>query len=316
MLSNSTQLDLFELFFTRECVEYITEECNRQVSYYRENNDDFMKKNHNPTNVTVAEIYTFFGISLLMTRCKKLRLYEYWSTDPLLSTPIFARIMRRDRFFFILKISHFCDNALPHNGDKLYKLRYVIDYLRNKFKQVFSPFEKVCINKSLVLFKGKLSFRQYIPSKRHRFGVKLFMLCDCKMGFCLDFIVYTGSSTNVDPLEKKNERIGKSGQVVTTLMNPYLNRNHTIYLDNWYNSPTLSLLLHDNKTNSCGTIKKNRKFMSKLDEKFKRGEMSFRSSGPALVLKWCEKRDIYMITTLHDYKCPSRIKQIVKQACR
>ncbi|KAJ8928035.1 hypothetical protein NQ314_019446 [Rhamnusium bicolor] len=111
------------------------------------------------------------------------------------------------------------------------------------------------------------------------------MLSDCKTGFCLDFIVYTGSSTNVDPLEKKNERIGKSGQVVTTLMNPYLNKNHTIYLDNWYNSPTLSLLLHDNKTNSCGTIKKNRKFMPKLDEKLKRGEMSFRSSGPALVLK-------------------------------
>jgi hypothetical protein len=196
---------------------------------------------------------------------------EDWSTDPLLSTPIFTRLMKRDRFFFIMKISHFCDNALPHNGDKLYKLRYVVDYLRNKFREIFSPFEKLCIDESLVLFKGRLSFRQYIPSKRHRFGVKLFMLCDCKMGFCLDFIIYTGANTDVDPL------------------------------DNSYNSPTLSLLLHNNKTSCCGTIKKNRKFMPKLDAELKRGEMTFRSSGPALVLKWCDKREIHMITTLHDY---------------
>jgi hypothetical protein len=217
---------------------------------------------------------------------------EDWSTDPLLSTPIFTRLMKRDRFFFIMKISHFCDN-----GDKLYKLRYVVDYLRNKFREIFSPFEKLCIDESLVLFKGRLSFRQYIPSKRHRFGVKLFMLYDCKMGFCLDFIIYTGANTDVDPLEKENEAIGKSGP----LMNPYLNKNHTIYLDNWYNSPTLSLLLHNNQTSCCGTIKKNRKFMPKLDAELKRGEMTFRSSGPALVLKWCDKREIHMITTLHDY---------------
>ncbi|KAJ8944361.1 hypothetical protein NQ314_009493 [Rhamnusium bicolor] len=118
------------------------------------------------------------------------------------------------------------------------------------------------------------------------------------------------------------KEFGKSGQVVTTLMNPYLNKNLTIYLDNWYNSPTLSLLQHDNKTNSCGTIKKNRKFMPKLDEKLKRGEMSFRSSGPALVLKWCDKRDIYMITTLHDYNMSSMNKtdrqtgmQVMKLNC-
>jgi hypothetical protein len=38
--------------------------------------------------------------------------------------------------------------------------------------------------------------------------------------------VYTGANTDVDPLEKENEAIGKSGQVVTTLMNLYLNKNH------------------------------------------------------------------------------------------
>lgn len=305
----SSQLDFFELFFTKEFGENITLESNRQFTYLKEQDTEFMKKNKHPKEVTLNEMYTFFGLSLLMTRCKKLRLHEYWSTDPLLSTPIFTTIMKRDRYFFILKILHFCDNKQSPDGDKLYKIRYVVDYLRNTFKDIFTPSEKLCIDESLVLFKGRLSFRQYIPSKRHRFGVKLFMLCDCKIGYCLDFIVYTGTSTDVEKLSQRDEVVGKSGQIVMTLMRPYLNNNHTLYLDNWYNSPSLAQLLYHNKTNCCGTVRKNRQSMPNFSQKLRPGEMTFRSSGPILVVKWCAKREIHMITTRNDFGMSSTGKK-------
>ena len=38
-----------------------------------------------------------------------------------------------------------------------------------------------------------LSFKQYIPSKKSRFGVKFFILCDCDTKFILNFIIYTFS---------------------------------------------------------------------------------------------------------------------------
>ena len=55
------------------------------------------------------------------------------------------------------------------------------------------PIDKyVSIDESLVLFKGRLCFQQYIISKRARFGINLYQLCTCN-GILLDFIVYHGN---------------------------------------------------------------------------------------------------------------------------
>ena len=104
---------------------------------------------------------------------------DSWSTDSLLHTPVFNKYMSRDRFQILLKCLHFCCNSHQPSGDRLFKLQMVLDELRNNFKSAFRPYQNVCIDESLLLFKGRLSFKQYIPSKRHRFGVKLFILCDC-----------------------------------------------------------------------------------------------------------------------------------------
>lgn len=307
-LDNCEEHKFFEHFFSHEFIERIKEECNRQLSYLKENDRNFSRKYRNPLDVTNSELYTFFAMVLLMSRCKKLRLYEYWSVDPLISTPVFSQIMKRDRFFLLLKVVHFCDNKQPTNDDKLFKIRYPVDYLRNKFISSFTPYKSICIDESLVLFKGRLAFKQYIPSKRHRFGVKLFMMCDSKTKYCLDFIIYTGANTDLD--DSPNREIGKSGQIVTTLIKPFINKNHALFLDNWYNSPSLAAVLYRQKTYVCGTIKKNRKHMPKFEAPLlKRGEMTFQCSGPILVMKWCDKREIHMITTMHDYQMASTNKK-------
>lgn len=51
------------------------------------------------------------------------------------------------------------------------------------FKKCVYPFQKVVIDESLILFKGRLAFKQYIPSKHHCFGMKVFVLCDCETGY-------------------------------------------------------------------------------------------------------------------------------------
>jgi hypothetical protein len=35
----------------------------------------------------------------------------------------------------------------------------------------------VVIDESMVPFRGRLLFKQYIPGKRHKYGVKLYKLC-------------------------------------------------------------------------------------------------------------------------------------------
>ena len=80
--------------------------------------------------------------------------------------------------------------------------------LRKAFSQSFQPYQRLCIDESLLLYKGRLSFKQYIPSKRNRFGIKSFILSDCRTGFVQDIIVYAGSPTMVD---SESKDIGKSG---------------------------------------------------------------------------------------------------------
>ena len=132
-------------------------------------------------------------------------------------TPMFGQLFSRDRFLMLLKYLHFSNKSNQVEGDRLHKIKPVINELRKKFKLLIIPYKNLCIEESLVLWKSRLAFKQFIPTKHHRFGIKAFVICDCQTGVVLDFIVYTGS------LDKN---LGKFGCVVMTLMKPYLNKGH------------------------------------------------------------------------------------------
>jgi len=73
---------------------------------------------------------------------------------------------------------------------------------------VYYPSREISIDEQLLKFKGQLHFKQYIPNKRSRFGIKLFTLCD-KSGYVYNTTVYAGKSTAVDDVN-----LGKSGAIV------------------------------------------------------------------------------------------------------
>lgn len=143
---------------------------------------------------------------------------------------------------------------------------------------------------------NSLSHQFIFPSKRNRFGIKLFVLCDCKTEYIQDIIVYTGSDTIIGP---ENKDYDKSGSIVMSLLEPYLGKGHTFYVDNWYTSPALFDVLHKNYTNACGTVRKRRKGMPKMDEKLKKGEACFCSARNMLAIKWQDKKTVWMISTVH-----------------
>ena len=47
-----------------------------------------------------------------------------------------------------------------------------------KFKGGYYPDSEVSIDEELLLLKGCLGFKQYIPEKRSRFGRRIFLLCE------------------------------------------------------------------------------------------------------------------------------------------
>lgn len=200
----------------------------------------------------------------------------------------------------MLRLLHFNDNKNQIKGDRLYKIIPIIETLRKKFKKIFKPSQKLCIDESIVEWKGRLSFKQFIPSKRHRFGIILFVLCDCETGYLLDFIVYCGQQSHIDTLDN----LGVSGSVITTLLKQYYKKGHIVYMDNWYTSPTLLKYLSSKKVGACGTVKANRKGMPNLCKKLKRGEckLAITKKSKILACKWEDKRDVLMLSTIHKHQ--------------
>ena len=173
----------------------------------------------------------------------------------------------------------------------------VIDEIKKNFKHFLVPYRNLVIDESLMLWKGRLLFKQFSKAKCHRFGIKLFVLCDVQTDFILDFIIYTGDSTkllNCDP------NLGKSGAVVMTMMKPYLNKGHHLFIDNWYSSPSLAMSLYKKKTHVTGTVRSNRRGMPKFSKKLKAGEMEQKYTKRMLTTKWHDRRDIHMLTTYFD----------------
>ena len=73
-----------------------------------------------------------------------------------------------------------------------------------------------------------------------------------------------------------------------------------MYLDNFYNSFELQSELLSRDTYTAGTLRKNRKGNSKavVNAVLKKGEAVYRRKGPVLCLKWCEKHDNDVHSTL------------------
>ena len=244
------------------------------------------------TDVTRDDLMVFIALTLLMPHGRRAVRYDFWRRNDILFTPVFAKYMARDRYTSVLRFLHF---ASIENDDPLRKIRPVLQHLLNKFKTFFKPFQKIVVDESLMLFKGRLKFKQYIPSKRHRFGIKIYVLCDCETGIVLNMCLHTGTDING---VTRNHPLGFSGSVVDQLIKDYLDRGHILYTDNWYTSPDLAMYLHEHNTGAVGTVKPNRKKMPKF-EATKKGDIIRYRTNDMTAIKWHDKREVHLLSTVH-----------------
>lgn len=291
-----TEVDYFLHLFGGDIVQHIVDETNR---YYAQIINSVVVTDSSKLTMwkdtNVGEMFCFLALLMLMSHVKKPSIKEYWSKDFLVSTPLFAHVMSQNRFLLILRCLHFCNNDDNNNNkNRLFKIEALLKHFNLVNAKVFKPFMNLCIDESLVLWKGRLIFRQYIPSKRARFGIKIFSICDCETGFCLGVIVYTGKDTQLLQCEH-----GLPTKVVMTLMEPYFDKGHKLFVDNWYTSLQLFNLLVGKKVNACGTIRRNRKGIP-IDNKLKTGEMEVLYSDKYTYVHWVDRRDVRMLSSIHN----------------
>ncbi|XP_054259854.1 piggyBac transposable element-derived protein 4-like [Macrosteles quadrilineatus] len=244
------------------------------------------------TDVTREELKTFLGLTILMGNVDIPTLKHYWSKDPLYEHPIFGSTMARNRYESILQCLCFYDRDTDPTNHKMHKIDQVLNHVLENCNKVYSPGKNLSLDEAMVLFRGRLSFRQYIKNKAHKYGIKLYELCTSD-GYILNIIIYQGKGTLT------NEEKGHTYQVVMKLMENYLHKGHAVFLDNFYNSVDLAETLLEHQTNMCGTLQADRSANPQVvvQAKLKKGEYISRQKGDVTVMKWRDKRNVLTIST-------------------
>ena len=89
----------------------------------------------------------------------KPRIWMYWSTDTLYNTPFFGQLVTRTGSLLLNKFLHFQDNQHPGYDpndpywDRLFKIRDIMNMLKEKFNTVYYPPEHITVDESPILFK-------------------------------------------------------------------------------------------------------------------------------------------------------------------
>ena len=133
------------------------------------------------------------------------------------------------------------------------------------------------MDETLIKFKGKIHFRQFIPIKPGRFGIKAFTLAESTSGYVLGSKVYTGKEANVVQKDLRK-------RAVMLLMEPFPDKGYYVFMDNYYTSMGLLAELEGRKTLACGTVRFNRlglpkeicDLKAKEVKSLKRGESLYR----------------------------------------
>nr|XP_022290940.1 piggyBac transposable element-derived protein 4-like [Crassostrea virginica] len=291
---------IFELFIDDSDYENVSEETNRYAAQFL--HDKVLKEKsrfQKWKDTCASEMKKFSAIILAMGILTQMDVSEYWTVNPVTSTPFFPSVMSRDRFLLLLAFIHLNDNSnhIPRGMegyDPLFKLGPIYQKILSRFHTVYAPHQALAIDESMVAWHGNLSFRVYSPDKPIKYGLKAYMLCDAENAYCLKFKLYTGKSS-VRPSEN-----GATYDLVMDLLRNYYEKGHILFCDNYYSSPRLFMDLWILGTGATGTVRQYRKGIPKIIKDCKlstRGETSTVHYGPLSCLKYQDSKTVYLIST-------------------
>ncbi len=240
----SSPFQCFRRFVDSEFLDLIVEKSNLYS----------VQKNVNrPLKLSREELEQWLGLSVWFSLYKITDTHLHSSQD--MKNDKFTGVMTCDRWEEIKTNIHFVDNSEPPGDDKIAKIRPFVEHLRNKFRKI-PMIRDLCIDESIIPFKGHSSLKHYNPKKPHKWGYKFFLLAD-KKGMVYDFIPYSGKIVPVD--DPNVPDLGASSNVVLHLAQNIPNgKGYRLYYDNWFTSLPLQVFLAKRQIWSCGTVQSRR----------------------------------------------------------
>jgi hypothetical protein len=142
----------------------------------------------------------------------------------------------------------------------------------------------------MVAYKGRSPIKQYIPSKPHKWGYKIYGLASDD--YLLHFEVYQGKEEHPSPL-------GSTYDTVMRMTAEYQQQQHILFTDNWFTSPAVLDELKRRGIRCCGSVKRNRKGMPAISDEavaaLRQGEWLQRQKDDATVAVWRDQKAMWLL---------------------
>ena len=189
----------------------------------------------------------FLGLLLWTSLVQLPNRRSYFKLSKVYHLPHFKSHITRDRFEQLLKMLHLANNhKLPQHFDSAErfkaKLGRQLAGVCNTSAKLLSPARALSIDEMMVKFYGRSVIRQYISSKPHKYGVKLWAICCSCCGYSLQNL-YLGGSVQSEG--------GKD--VVLKLTQPYFDKGYVVYCDRFFSHIDLAAYLRAKSTGLVGT---------------------------------------------------------------
>lgn len=187
------EIEIFALFFDDNMLRTIVTCTNIYIDKIRGN----FSRERDAKHTDVLEIQAFIGILYLIgaLRCSRKNLSKLWDNSMGNGLESCYLTMSENRFRFLLRCLRFDDvrdRGHRKELDKLAPIRELIELFNNNCQKYFSPSEYLTVDEQLLAFRGNCPFRQYIPSKPAKYGLKVFALVDVKTAYTMNLEPYVG----------------------------------------------------------------------------------------------------------------------------
>lgn len=297
---NENPVSAFRLFITADIIRIIVENTNIQGrSKYKDNWIDV-------DNITIDAYFGFlFLTGVYNAYCQStIELFDAKNRAE------YRAAFSKQQFETITSCLRFDNRVGRDRRDKLAPFRDLYNLWNVTLRKNYNPHENLTIDEHLVKFRGRCPFRQYIPKKPGKYGIKVFALCDSKTKYCCNTDVYTGRN----PDEPRETNQGK--RVVLQLVS-FLSSGYNITCDNFFVSYDLAVeLLRTKHITMVGTVRKNKSFLPHhiVNVKHRMVEtalFAFARDPDVTVTSYVPKKNrlVVLISTLHhDKQCHPEMK--------
>ncbi|XP_055010215.1 piggyBac transposable element-derived protein 4-like [Boleophthalmus pectinirostris] len=257
----------FGLFVTPEIEQIIVAETNREG--VRRFGSDVWK------SMDEVDLRAYLGLLILAGVFKSRGEAAASLWDAHTGRAVFRATMSLKTFYRYSRHLRFDDRATRgarRSADKLAAIRRVWDLWAAQLPRLYNPGRNVTVDEQLVRFRGRCPFRQYMPNKPAKYGIKTWVACDARSSYAWKMQIYTGgknrpadcgttTNTTTTTTTTTSRNTNLATQVVLDLTEG-LGGERTVTCDNFFTSYELARRLYlERDLTLVGTVRKNKPWL-------------------------------------------------------